>query len=557
MHEPTTRWDKLPASGRRVAGWVGSAVLLLLLVLPSPSHGQDAMETLFWESVECESAPQVQAYLQTYPGGAYVARAGACLERQLGLDREDRLLVQQGLAALNYSEGIVDGLFRPATRRAIREWQQAKEFAATGYLTREQAARLIARGREEARRADDTAYARAQRVDTRAAYEDYLAAYPTGRHVAEAREKITPVPIVRSAQDYIGQVETLLGVLKLRLGDGWEETHNPEIDRLDDGGSNSFRFSLEEGRTYRVASVCDADCSDLDLTLYDENDNEISRDISTDDVPIVEASPSRTGRFRLQVDMHSCSSNPCYYGISIFGQSEAPPSREVRNSIGMEFVLIEPGTFQMGSPAGEAGRFNDEALHRVTLSQPFYLGKYEVTQEQWQAVMGRNPSDFSSCGSACPVEKVSWEDVQGFIAALNQREGVRSYRLPTEAEWEYAARGGTQTAYHFGDTANRLGQYGWDDENAGERTHPVGQKRPNGWGLYDMHGNVWEWVADWHGDYPSGRVSDPGGPSTGARRVLRGGGWNRDARNCRAALRNYATPDARGSSIGIRLARTP
>ena len=157
------------------------------------------------------------------------------------------------------------------------------------------------------------------------------------------------------------------------------------------------------------------------------------------------------------------------------GQVTAELPREVRNSVGMEFVLIEPGTFQMGSPAGESGRGDDETLHTVTISQPFYLGKYEVTQGQWQAVMGDNPSEFSYCGHTCPVENVSWGDALGFAEELNAREGITAYRLPTEAEWEYAARAGTQTAYHFGDGAGRLRFYGWYKDNAEETIHPVGE----------------------------------------------------------------------------------
>ena len=230
--------------------------------------------------------------------------------------------------------------------------------------------------------------------------------------------------------------------------------------------------------------------------------------------------------------------------------------RELRNSVGMEFVLLAPGTFEMGSPSDEPGRDDDETLHRVTLSQPLYLGKYEVTQDQWEAVMGDNPSNFSSCGGACPVEGVSWEDAQGFIAELNRREGVSVYRLPTEAEWEYAARAGTQAAYHFGDAANRL-EYGWYDENSRNRTHPVGQKQPNGWGLFDMHGNVWEWVHDWYGDYPGGAVTDPRGPETGVGRIRRGGAWSSGARYCRAANRHGFAPVNRYNGLGFRLARTP
>ena len=223
----------------------------------------------------------------------------------------------------------------------------------------------------------------------------------------------------------------------------------------------------------------------------------------------------------------------------------------------MEFVLIEPGTFEMGSPATEEGRDNDETLHRVTFSQPFYLGKYEVTQGQWEAVMGSNPSHFSACGATCPVEQVSWADAQAFIAALNRQAGGETYRLPTEAEWEYAARAGMQTAYHFGNAAHRLGQYGWYSDNSASTTHPVGQKRPNAWGLYDIQGNVWEWVQDWYGAYPRGAVPDPRGPGTGTHRVYRGGSWDAPARWCRAANRDGSSPGYRSDSLGVRLARTP
>ena len=171
-----------------------------------------------------------------------------------------------------------------------------------------------------------------------------------------------------------------------------------------------------------------------------------------------------------------------YYQARAETERLAQLPREIQNSIGMEFVLLEAGTFQMGSPVTEPGRRDNEGpVHEVTLSQPFYLGKYEVTQAQWHAVMGSNPSDYSGCGRTCPVETVSWADAQAFIAALNQREGVRTYRLPTEAEWEYAARAGTQTAYHFGNTAGELARYAWYDKLGfitGPGPRPVGQGRP-------------------------------------------------------------------------------
>jgi len=223
----------------------------------------------------------------------------------------------------------------------------------------------------------------------------------------------------------------------------------------------------------------------------------------------------------------------------------------------MEFVRIEAGTFRMGLPTRRTGRSDERSLHTVHITQPFYLGKYEVTQGQWRAVLGNNPSHFADCGDTCPVENVSWEDAQAFIAALNVREGITAYRLPTEAEWEYATRAGTRTAYSFGNRPRQLGAYAWYRDNSDGTTHPVGSKRPNDWGLYDLHGNVWEWVADWYGDYPSARVTDPQGPSSGTRRIIRGGGWGYDAPDCRSGSRGIGPPDSRSGSVGFRLTRTP
>ena len=234
-----------------------------------------------------------------------------------------------------------------------------------------------------------------------------------------------------------------------------------------------------------------------------------------------------------------------------------PPQDKVVVALGpesMEFVRIEAGYFEMGSPEGEAGRYDDERAHDVRISRPFYLGKYEVTQGEWEAVMGSNPSGFKECGARCPVERVSWEDVQEFIRRLNELESGRGYeyRLPTEAEWEYAARAGT-TGARYGE----LGEIAWYDANSGGSTQPVGQKGANGWGLHDMLGNVWEWVGDWYGEYPSGAVTDPRGPSMGSRRVGRGGSWHSSARNVRAAFRYYSSPGYRyNARIGFRLART-
>jgi len=285
------------------------------------------------------------------------------------------------------------------------------------------------------------------------------------------------------------------------------------------------------------------------------------------------------------------------------GRSKAPKmpkelAIDLPGGVKMEFVLIPAGEFVMGSSDAERqvalaeekdgwakDRIPTEGpQHKVKISHPFYLGKYEVTQAQWQAVMGSNPSQFQ--GPMNPVEKVSWDDVQQFVAKLNDLvgrvsnpspkggakagagtgykpvlHGETAYKavLPTEAEWEYACRAGTTTAFCFGDNPAMLAQYGWFGGNAGGKTHPVGQAQPNAWGLYDMHGNVWEWCSDWYGGdyYAKSPPVDPTGPPTGSLRVLRGGSWNYPPRHCRAAFRHSGGPGHRGSHLGCRLALVP
>ena len=208
----------------------------------------------------------------------------------------------------------------------------------------------------------------------------------------------------------------------------------------------------------------------------------------------------------------------------------------------------------MGSPTSEPNRFSNETLHSVTLTQGYYLQTTEVTQAQWQGVMGSNPGYFK--GANLPVENVSWNDIQQFIQLLNQR-GEGTYRLPTEAEWEYAARAGTTTPWSCGSSESCLNQVAWfNTSSSSGQTQPVGQKQANAWGLYDMHGNVWEWVQDWYGTYPSGSVTNPQGSSTGVNRVARGGSWNPSARYARSAYRYPDSPDTRLNSLGFRLLRS-
>jgi formylglycine-generating enzyme required for sulfatase activity len=245
--------------------------------------------------------------------------------------------------------------------------------------------------------------------------------------------------------------------------------------------------------------------------------------------------------------------------------SSAQPPKEITNSIGMMLVLIPKGTFMMGSPESEKGRDkDDETQHEVTISKDYYLGVIEVTQGQYEKVMGTNPSHFQkqfirkSDSSMYPVEQVSWEDAVDFCKKLSElpeeKKAGRVYCLPTEAEWVYACRAGSKSAYSFGETSKSLGDYAWFDRNSKGQTHPVGERKPNAWGLYDMHGNVWEWCSDRYGEYPKVAVSDPVGPREGSVRVLRGGSWCDVAASCRSAIRRRYVPSIRGNDLGFRLA---
>jgi len=228
---------------------------------------------------------------------------------------------------------------------------------------------------------------------------------------------------------------------------------------------------------------------------------------------------------------------------------------------GIVLRLIPPGEFMMGSPKNEYLRTTDEQLHRVTITQPFYIGAYQVTQGQWRKVTGSNPSRFKEAGDDAPVERVSWKKCQAFLYKLEELEGLtlNRLRLPTEAEWEYACRAGTATAFCFGvrldsRMANFAGSYPYGGTQNGvyrRKTTPVGSFQPNGWGLYDMHGNVSEWCQDWYGQY-TGDATDPTGPASGSGRVMRGGCWGSCARFCRSAHRSY-NPDIDMDFYGLRV----
>ncbi len=226
----------------------------------------------------------------------------------------------------------------------------------------------------------------------------------------------------------------------------------------------------------------------------------------------------------------------------------------------LEMRWIPPGEFTMGSPTEEKGRYDDEGpQHQVTLTEGFWLADSPCTQSQWDMVMGKSPDKLNE--DSRPVVKVSWEDCREFMVTMNETIANFSARFPTEAEWEYACRAGSVTAFNSHENCSNpegvdpaLDKLGWYVKNSGDKTHDVKLKNPNAWGLYDMHGNVWEWCKDWHGPYKAEQISDPAGPESGRSRVVRGGSYWSDAGSCRSAYRIWRVPELRYDNLGFRLA---
>ncbi len=327
------------------------------------------------------------------------------------------------------------------------------------------------------------------------------------------------------------------------------------IDLLDFKGTDLCKIELEniklpgsdlQGIDFSYSNLSGADFSGADLT----NANFSNACLKGADLTEAKLGNTNLGMAILGPDISNIN----------FESARVEGIRFV-NITGMGFVYIPPGEFVMGSPEDETGKLSGETMHKVTLTKGFFMQSTQVTQGQWQAIMGNNPSSLKNCND-CPVENVTWNNVQEFIKKLNENEKNGAYRLPTEAEWEYACRAGSETAYCFGNDDTRLSEYAWFQENSDEKTHPVGQLKPNDRGLHDMHGNVWEWCQDscgWEGSkgvitdtYRDG-VTDPVN-TTGSGRIVRGGAWFGVAQYCRSAQRFDFHPDSRVGYVGFRLA---
>ena len=257
----------------------------------------------------------------------------------------------------------------------------------------------------------------------------------------------------------------------------------------------------------------------------------------------------------------SKSSDPSQQDAGEGGKRQGPPiAVDLGKGVKLEMVSIPAGEFLMGSlDADPDAQEKEQPQHRVRITKPFYLGQHLVTQAQWEAVMGSNPSKFK--GPKNPVEGVSWDDCQEFLDKLNQRPGnpAGKFVLPSEAQWEYAIRAGSTTRFCCGDDESQLGEYAWFEVNSDSKPHRVGEKKPNTWGLYDMHGNIWEWCQDWYeeGYYKNSPANDPSGPPHGEDRVRRGGCWGIPAAHCRSANRNGDEPGDRTDDLGFRIALVP
>ena len=498
------------------------------------------------------------------------------IETALGLEREERVLIQQGLMEAGQEPGPADGLFggeTTRTRQAIRAWQATKGLEETGYLTREQAETLLAVGQEagearrvaEAQAADDRAYAEVQQEDTATAYEDYLAAYPQGRH-AEAARQAAQAAAEREAQE-----------AAVRQAQAADDAAYAQAQRIDTVAAYAdYLRAYPQGQHADEARTRQAAREEAVRRAQ-----EAARQAQADDAAYAAAQRADTVEGYEEYLQAYPQGRHAAEARQRQQQRQWRVGQTFRDALrsggqGPEMVVVPAGSFLMGCVSGRGCRFvvDDEPVHRVTIAQPFAVGQYEVTFGEWDGCMasggckGYRPKDEGWGRGRWPVIHVSWEDAQAYVTWLSDQTG-QEYRLLSEAEWEYVARAGTTTPYWWGDEVgrNRANCYGcgsqWEPVfkgiiDIGGQTAPVGSFAANGWGLHDVHGNVGEWIQDCGGrgyaDAPSdGRARES---EDCFRRALRGGSWNDHPSWLRSAFRFSYTADIRNNVNGFRIARS-
>ncbi len=386
---------------------------------------------------------------------------------------------------------------------------------------------------------------------------------------AEVAAALTAVQASRQAAQDAGAAEHAPELWtaaeeKLRAGEGHRAAGRPDLERQAYGDAEALFVQAGEKAAAETARL-DTTNNEAELAGLETR---IDRGITAGTVASLEDAGQALARFReiapgdARLERYSTRFDHARKGL--WQSHGITRSFSVGPGVEMDFVWIPPGTFRMGTVEKRKGTHTDESpKHTVVISEGFWLGIYEVTQAQWQAVMGGNPSHFK--GADRPVDSVSWNDARAFVDKLNSTAGAGRFRLPTEAEWEFTCRSGTSRSFFGGEinsmdcrNDDHLAPWGWYCYNSGDATHPVGQLKPNAWGLYDMHGNVGEWCSDYYDrnyyEYSPNR--DPGGPDSGKTRVLRGGGWDFRAWDCRSAYRGNYRPTANNNSFGLRIVRT-
>jgi len=367
---------------------------------------------------------------------------------------------------------------------------------------------------------------------------------------------IDTIPLGADFRDYLNQEVSKCDILLAVIGDQWLEILNQRLDQPNDFVRIEIQAALKRGIPVVPVLV-----GSKSVPSEKELPPDLSK-LSYKQATEVRAGADLKSQLKRLVDGLDRLFTSRKVGKELNQKQvddelkhENSP-RKLKNSIGMEFIFIPSGSFTMGSSTGNE---DEKPPHEVKISEFFYLQTTQVTQGQWKEVMEDNPSHFKDCGADCPVENVSWVDAQRFIQKLNENEGTDRQHLPTEAEWEYACRAGTTNVFSFGDDKRQLEEYVWFADNSQSKTHPSGTRKPNPWGLYDMHGNVYEWVEDdYHDNYKnapddgSSWVDDP----RGTLRVIRGGSWFNDSQYCRSANRYSISPNLRLNFIGFRLARS-